>query len=340
MTRFVAEFVLDSDIRLPDGAGPLRWQEASGDFELIIENLKPGFSFIEDALRATLVFSANDLNEARERCQDKLASILNAIVLISGSMTRQSRLVRVVDWDPGKIMRDALFFQESPKIAVPLPLLNGDILKSAASIFRSQQKDRTQSALRWFRLGIGGSGLEEQFTYLWFSLETAAEALKSNERVKTKCPKCNGELFCNQCGDHPVHRKFSADAIRDLVISFSPDAQSADTTFKALVKIRHTLMHGRRIETIESSLPFDGQVATNRLAKIARNAIFRMGDYTSYSDKHLELTLIECEDFVRGKVVAAAHIQTTFGPDPDNPTLSGSDGIKVSMTYPGQSDGD
>src|SRR4051794_37610147 len=104
MGRFIAEFVLDSDIKLPDGAPPIEWMDPAGNFELIFRNEKSCFTYIDQVLNARLTFAATDLDEAKERAQDLLASALNALVGITVSMVRQAKLVRVADWEPGKTM--------------------------------------------------------------------------------------------------------------------------------------------------------------------------------------------------------------------------------------------
>jgi hypothetical protein len=209
-------------------------------------------------------------------------------------------------------------------------------VQSAAKIYAAQQNDRAQSALRWFRLGIGGDGIEEQFTYLWFALETAAEGLKQPGKVRSKCPVCQGELFCESCGEHPEHRRFAADAIRDVILGAHEDEQRGKQVFKVLTKIRHTLMHGRRMESLEASLPYDTHRATNELAQIARDAIWKLNDFSAYAERELQLNFVTSQDVVRGKLIGAARIQSVFGPDPEKPVLGDSEGIKISLRHPGE----
>jgi hypothetical protein len=340
VTRFISEFILDSDIRLPEEAGPLTWADPDEDFILTLENAASGFSFIEKALIARLIFSAENLSDARERCQDLLASILNSLVWATLSKVKQAELTRVVDWTPGKVMRDALVFHQTPKIAVSVPILIPEVVNSAAKLLKSQRSDRVQSALRWFRLGVSADTVEDQFTYFWFSVETAAEALKKPGKVTSKCPVCDGSLYCETCATHPLHRRFSADAIKDLIVSSFSEEELGRTTFQALVKVRHALMHGRRMETVLDSVPFDQKELVNSLAQIARNAIFRMSDFTDYEDKRLHLDIVDSDDVVRGSIIASVEVQTVFGPDPNNPTLIDRSGFKISVRYPGQPDED
>jgi hypothetical protein len=325
-------------MRLPDDAPPLKWADPDGKFELLFQNEKKGFSYVEEVLNAQLQFDASDLDHAKERCQDLLAAILNSLVWVTMSMVRQARLVRVVDWSPGKAMRDAFILTQSPRFAVPKTSLIPEVVASASALLAAQQNDRAQSALRWFRLGVGGDGLEDQFTFLWFALETAAEALKQPGKVPTKCPICEEALYCEACNTYPQHRRFAADAIRDVILGSFADEEEGKSAFKTLTKIRHTLMHGRRIESVQKSLPYDAQVATNQLAKIARNAIFNLNDFSKYKNKEIKLSLFESDDIIRGRMIMAARVQTVFGPDPNNPVLGKRDGIQFRVRYPGQAD--
>ena len=336
MARFIAEFALDSDIKLPDDLDRLQWDDETDDFQLSIRNEKPGFAYIDRALIAELVFQASDLDDARERCQDILAQALNSLVWISLAMIRQGQLMRVVDWEPGKTMRDALILAQSPKVATAIPAFSQELVDASTQIYQSQKSEKSQTALRWFRLGIAGDNVEEQFTYFWFALETAAEALKSAGKVPHLCPVCEGRLYCDQCQCFPEHRRFSADAIRDLITSSFSNSTEGAEAFKALVKVRHALMHGRRMSSATQKLAFDQSAITNLLAKIARNAILRMGDFSTYKDKELGLMMIEADDVVRGTQIVAGRVGTIFGPDSSNPTLPKESGIKVSINYPGQ----
>jgi hypothetical protein len=336
MGRFIAEFVLDSDIKLPEDAAPVEWVDPGGQFQIVFRNEKSGFSYIDEVVSAQLTFDAIDLDQAKERSQDLLASALNSLVWVSMSMVRQAKLIRVVDWDPGKVMRDAFIFSESPRIAVPEPILVPELIETAAALHAAQQNDRAQSALRWFRLGIGGSGIEEQFTYLWFALETAAEALKQPGKVRSKCPVCEGDLYCEVCNDHPEHRRFAADAIRDLIVAAYADEHSGREAFKVLTKIRHTLMHGRRMASVESSLPYDTQRATNELAQIARDAIWKLSDFSGFKAKEMQLNIVDVQDVIRGRLIMAARVQTVYGSDPENPVLGDRSGLKINIIHPGQ----
>jgi hypothetical protein len=336
MARFIAEFALDSDIKLPDDLDRLTWNNDAENFQLAIKNEKPGFAYTEKALVAEIVFQASDISEARECCQDILAKALNSLAWISLSMIRQAQLIRVVDWEPGKTMREALILAQSPKIATAIPIFNQELMDAASQIYPSQKSEKSQTALRWFRLGISGDNVEEQFTYFWFALETAAEALKSAGKVPHLCPICEEKLFCSNCDCYPEHRRFSADAIRDLITQSFSDPDEGMIAFKALVKVRHALMHGRRMSSATKNLSFDDSEVTNLLAKIARNAILWMGDFSNYSDHKFEVMLIEADDVVRGTAIVTGHVQTVFGPDPNNPRLPKESGIAVSIRHPGQ----
>ena len=86
---------------------------------------------------------------------------------------------------------------------------------------------------------------EEQFSYFWFALEVAAKTMKGKEKIASKCPKCQGKLFCEICKDYPLHRRYSGEAIQQVVETVHP--ADSEQVFKTLQLIRHTLMHGGRI---------------------------------------------------------------------------------------------
>jgi hypothetical protein len=150
--------------------------------------------------------------------------------------------------------------------------------------------EEQQAAMRWYRLAIQASIIEEQFSYFWFALEIASENLKGTEKVPSKCPRCQGPLFCEKCGDHPTHRRYPGEAIRQLIQRVHPEG--ADEIFNTLQTIRHTLMHGGRISSVISELPRDEQEAVNKLAFVTWQAIsimFSKPDTASTEELNLDM---------------------------------------------------
>lgn len=330
MTLYIAEFVLDSDLSIPENEESIKWIDSNIHLEICNTNEIP--KRVVNTLKAHLKFESENLTQAKEDCQDILAKVFNSLCLITSCSIRQSELKRIVDWSDGLVMRDALYFHRSLRIAIPEEALAQDVLESACKLSPALHSERAQTALRWFRIGLSLSSPEEQFMHFWFALENAAEALKGEERIAHQCPECEAELACSRCGKIPTHRKFSADAIKDLIFSaVNEDAQKE--VFKTAIAVRHALMHGRRMASALKKSDMNEVEVTNLVAGIARHSLFKLVDSTMAPIG--TFAALQSADVVRSDMVAAGHIQSVFGPA-DKPSLSANEGIKISVVYPGE----
>ena len=335
MTKYIADFVLDSDVRIPDNESPIEWQE-DGNFSVKIFNIKDGFSKTVEALSVHLIFESQDLHDAKERSQDLLAQILNSLVWVTMSQMRQAKLVRIVDWSSGLGTRDSFLFHESPRVDIAEPFLTQTLLDSAKQFDYLQNSETAQSAMRWFRLAIGSESLETQFIYMWFALETAANKIKSSGKHPIECPKCQSALYCSECEAEPKRKKMSLEAIKDFLKRTYESEEDALVVFKTLTKYRHAIMHARRIESVSTSAAFDEIEATNRLAFTARQAIIQLCDKEKLKEKSLDIEMLGKEYIVRGRKVVTAHVNIGGFGNPENPTLPKETGMSIKTTYPDQ----
>ena len=314
--RCLADFVLDSDLCLVTGAEPLTLNAPDG----VLSNAGANPAEPKGVLLAQLIFETDKLDRnTREPAMEKLSEILNCLCYTTGRKFVCSKLKRLIDWTPGILERDAIIYAETPEWDLAEPKLDDNFTKTAERIFDMGGGDEQRAAMRWYRLGIQAEGLEEQFSYFWFALEISAEALKGNDKVPSKCPRCHGKLYCENCQEHPLHRRYPGEAIHQVVERVQP--QNVDEIFKTLQSIRHTLMHGGRIASIDS-LPCTAEEAVDKLAWITWLAIDLMfkPDPEPEQPFHFGYT----DSIVRRRLIAAVQIRTTLlpGSDPQNPKLS------------------
>jgi len=146
------------------------------------------------------------------------------------------------------------------------------------------------------------------------------ESRSNHKQFLFRCPKCQGKLFCENCKEYPLHRRYAGEAIREIVEAVQPT--NAEEVFKTLQLIRHTLMHGGRISSIQSQLPCSEQEAVNKLAFVTWQAIARM--FSNPDPREEEpLNFGYCDNLVRRTLTFGAHIKTTLvGGDPNNPRLA------------------
>lgn len=270
MTEYLAEFQLQCEGRISAEGETII--DPRGRFRLQLMNDLSSTDSKCQILAAHLYFTANSLHESKQIAIDMVVEAINCVAFVSNSCIRFEALKRIVDWSVGPIRRPALIFMTSSTSDFENPRqIATELITSATKLLELDQDGPLHSILRWYRLGIQAQGVEEQFSYFWFALEIAAECVKDTEKVPHKCMSCQEPLFCQACQTIPTHRKFAKDAIQNLIKVYSPDG--ADEISKTLFKIRNTLQHGRRIESIESELPCKIEQAVNKLANITWNSI-------------------------------------------------------------------
>jgi hypothetical protein len=315
--RLMADFIIDSDMCLPTDAEPLVVNGPDGQI-LYLQNIETSPETIR-TLAARLAYDCDDWEKAKKTADDGIVHYLNSLSFSTGRVFSVKELRLIIDWTPGLQMRDARGYAERPYWQRAEPSFEPEYA-SSTEYFLTVFTDRpTQTAARWYRRGISADGAEEQFRYLWFVVEIAAEYTKDRVKVPSACPHCQGPLYCQVCEIEPLHAKYPGQAIKSLFDHIV--GRDADQIFRVLQKIRHTLMHGDPIDCIIGELPCDTSQAVNMLGNIARHAILSMLEKARPNDEPPELVLGLMDDITRRKLVGTAVIQLGLlpGADIDNP---------------------
>jgi hypothetical protein len=313
----MADFIIDSDMCLPTDAEPLTVNGPDGQV-LYLQNIEPA-PHTSRTLAARLAFDCDDWGQAKKTADDIIVHYLNALSFGTGRVFSRKELRLIIDWAPGLQIRNARAYAEAPFYQRAEPSFEPEYAVSAEH-FLSVFADRpTQTAARWYRRGISAEGPEEQFRYLWFVIEIAAEYTKDKVKVPSTCPKCQGALYCRICEVEPLHGKYPGQAIKTLIEQIV--GANADEIFKVLQKIRHTLMHGDTIDSVIGELPCDTPQALNTLSGIARHAILSMLEQARPDEEPPELFLGLMDEITRRKLVGTAELQLGLlpGADIDNP---------------------
>jgi hypothetical protein len=332
----LADFEVDSDLCFAEDAEPLSLNGPDNSFTLTLSNAanektKPGY-----ILSAQLIFEVTALNlDSRDAAYDKFAEILNFLTYTTSRKFFATRLCRVIDWTPGLTIREAIIYAEIPVWDSAEPALNESYLKTAIKLLAAASGEEQRQAIRWYRVAIQERNQDQQFSLLWFALEIVAEATKEPVKVTSKCPVCREALFCGKCNKHPVHRPYPAEAIRILIQRVHPN--DAATLFETLQQIRHTLMHGGRISSLESELPCTPAQAIRKLGWITWNAIFLMFKPLEFSDENEKIHFGQVDDLTHRTLVGEAHVRTMLleGGDPNNPQLKYFPTFHTSITFAG-----
>lgn len=316
--RCFADFVLDSDLCLEQGANPLVLSCPTDSFTLTLANADHDISLPKSVLSAHLIFEAPSFENTREIAFKKIAEAMNFLTFATNRKFSVVLLKRIIDWTPGIVDRQAIIFVETPEWDVAEPQLDEKFVNTAQCLLAMSSDSEQQEAMRWYRRAIQAEVLEEQFSYFWFALEIIAERLKGSEKVPSKCPHCNGPLYCEVCNKQPVHARYAGEAIKLLIERVHP--KDSDEVFKTLQKIRHTLAHGGRISHVIGDLPCSEEQALNKLAFVTWNAISLMFNKPD-PDPSAPLDFGYVDNFARRKIVGSAHMVFGRGGDPNNPDI-------------------
>lgn len=329
--RCIADYYLESDLSLPENAQPLGYEDPYGRYALTLKNATGEKRPARAVLSAEMLLEADDLRAAAEAAPLLMADALNFLVLATNHMFRVLLLRRVVDWTPGIVNRQALVFAEVDERDEAVPILEQALVDSAVALSSVSADPAQHAALRWYRLGVQAGHPDEQFSYFWFALEIAAEAMKGPEKVAHHCPHCQGDLYCPTCEKTPVHRRYAGEAIAQMIDRVLPKPEAASEVHGTLSKVRHALMHGGRIEDAVTNLPCDEAQAVNTLATVTWHAIGTMSDGKA-ATRAEPIQLIPPQNMLRRRLVASAEVQTSMAGDPNAPSLDAFPNLDVSLT--------
>jgi hypothetical protein len=325
----LADFLLDSDLCLRDGAAPITIRPPNSEFSITISNATAADRASGDVvLSGQLTFNSDVFDKTlRAVALEKLGSALNLLVFTTRRKLALTRLKQIIDWTPGLTDRRAFIYAETPEWEIATPGFSHLYADTIERLLAMDPMVEQQSAMRWFRRGIEATTMEDQFSYFWFSLEIAAEALKGPERVPSKCPKCKSPLYCEQCRTHPEHRRYPGEAIRQVVERFYP--KTADEMFEPLQLIRHTLMHGGRVASLVGKLPGDAQSAVNIMAYVSWHAILLM--FRKLPPDQQPISVGYKDQFVHQTIVGTADMTIRMPGDPNNPKIEDFPAVDVKI---------
>lgn len=328
--EILADFQLESDLRLPDGDPPMVIASAADQFRATITNIGSG-SQEQGMLACRLVFENPEFDESEEVALQKVVKLVNALAYTTNRKFGIDRLHKLIEWTPGIRQRRARIFHRSPLDHRAEPALAPQFGQTAQYLLECQGGEQQQSALRWYRLGIQAASPDEQFSYFWFALEIVAQVLRSTARVPSKCSTCQGPLYCERCQTHPTHRPYPGEAIRQAVTRFQ--AENPDEVFETLQQIRHTLMHGDRLQSIEHELPCTVDQAVTKLAHITWNAIGALFDASRGTAPQQSLMFGHPQTVLRRTLVASVDVLTELLRDHDSPKIENFPEINISVDF-------
>jgi hypothetical protein len=305
--RCIADFEVLSDFCIADDTKKLKLRHPTGHYEVHIKNGPKPQPPALPHLSVQVIFDSPDLSTAKGDSREHLFDALNMLAFVTNSRFEYHRLLKIIDWTPGITMREALIFTGFDPATDPEPMLNDALVDSAQKLLETESAPAMKRALRWFRLGLAGESPEETFQYFWFALEIVAEGQKSPAKVHDRCPKCQGNLYCESCKEYPTHRPYAKQAIRQLINEIIEE--DADKIFGVLDKARNALMHGARLKDVEEALNVSSEHLVDILGRVAWRSLLRLLP-PNVELMNTELAMAEPTSYVRRRMTYSAHIIT------------------------------
>ena len=207
----------------------------------------------------------------------------------------------------------------------PTPFLNDSIMSSIEHLLQFDLPPAVRRALRWYRIGIYESILEDKFQYFWFALEILAEHRKPPEKVSDKCPRCKAPLYCESCKTHPTHKPYAKQAVQALIQSVNKT--SDDDIFVALDYTRNELMHGATLNEIEHNLTKSAEDIIDLLGKILFKVFVNQFPLELFKEK---VHFGNPTTYIHRTMTGIAHVSTVVPNGEDGELELDNFGIKVS----------
>ena len=276
-------------------------------------------------LRCNMEFESESLDHAQENFMDRILRVLDIMSLVTHAVFRFDRLHKIFDWSPNKTMRSGLIFLPDPPESLPNGVLNNEWIITANLLQHANIDSQLFGALRWFRLGILADTVEEQFQKFWFALELLAQHKKPNEKVHDSCPKCRGELYCENCDTYPMHRPYPRQAIESTWKVFAPNQREF---FSIVNKVRNAILHGKPSNEIEEIAGAPLHELVDPLAKATwRGLICEVVAALPQDKRPTDLKISIANTFVKWNLSGTVHVSTVIpsGPNgtPDIELLTG-----------------
>jgi hypothetical protein len=224
MTKFLANWEVETDIILPVEATYLRYDHPSSvytDFLRNIQEARHDLTF----LSMQIVFDAPSIQEARTIGKTLAKEFVDYLSFVSNLKVRLRSLLHLFNWEPGiPAAREALYFVRSQRHDdTPYEALNQRLLDTIGLLQAHSIAPRLQRAIKWFASGVASQTPDDQFTFFWLMIELVAQLIKEPAPVPDRCPKCKTPLYCSECEATPLHRPFAKQAIEQVFAKYCND---------------------------------------------------------------------------------------------------------------------
>ena len=201
MTRWRVDFKVKSDLVLAQHEKKILFTapDNSHEIHLVTKRGQGKHAADELYLSAHVVLEDEEVRHAADEAEVRLRQFLDVLAIVSNSYYSIEELVMAVDWTPGLKERRLQVYNVFPNPHVPMYALTQAQMDAVKKLMANTIPRAMRLAMRWWARGVSAESPSEQFQFFWYALEILAEYIKPTIKVPSKCPKCNGDLFCPVC---------------------------------------------------------------------------------------------------------------------------------------------
>ena len=324
MTRWRVDFKVKSDLVLAQHEKKILFTapDNSHEIHLVTKRGQGKHAADELYLSAHVVLEDEEVRHAADEAEVRLRQFLDVLAIVSNSYYSIEELVMAVDWTPGLKERRLQVYNVFPNPHVPMYALTQAQMDAVKKLMANTIPRAMRLAMRWWARGVSAESPSEQFQFFWYALEILAEHVKPTIKVPSKCPKCNGDLFCSVCNENPLHRPYPKQAIKMLVdrhVTGKPDR-----FFTLIDEARNRLLHGDDPLVIEQELEIKWEKISDSLGHATWAALFSTLSNIAVinATEAPKLDLLRTNTFVHYDVSIVADISVgATHADPSNPQI-------------------
>ena len=312
MKRWLADFRVQSELRLQKGELSLDYTDPQGSYQVKIKEIGDTG---EERLSAEIVFEAPDIAAAEHMAKDHLQKFLHLLSFVTNCGFRITRKIALIDWQPGGTgLREAYVYGPADQ-PDDLHGLSASLLSTIEMLRRWGTTPLLETALRWYASGVRSSIMEDQFQLFWYVIEVIG-ASTTSAKVVDKCVRCGGELCCSNCGAISEHRPFEKQKISAMLSQGGIQQPLIDNLFY----VRNALLHGTPREEIEIRMrEKDQHFAFDKIVDFAGCTAWQLilQTFKMPPGEHRP-HFLQVNTFVDWQVTAKVHVQIGIPGHPNN----------------------
>lgn len=324
--KFVAHYEIKSAVSVYEDNKWFTIEHPKGLFRARIRNIPRKDFSSPFLLTLHLSFEAENLESAREACDEWLADCLNILALTTGCSFMKHRIRQIVDNSNDSNLKTLLMWGDNIDYDDPQPIFDERFATSLEKLLAFDLPAPIRRAMRWYRLGINALMPDDQFQFFWFALELVANYNKSTDKVSDQCPQCKSPLFCESCNTYPQHKPYIKQAIQALIKSIVKDCD--DAIIKMLGDTRNALMHGGTLREIEEKLPHPHEEVVDLLGRIVFEILINQFPMKILKDG---IIIGRPSTYVHQTISGIANVTTVVPKDDEGEVDLSFSGVKMEM---------